>query len=132
DYMEDFSGANTILVNLRWKGEGDIYNTPFMDALQRTTDEVLFIPGINRTKVSSLFRPDVYYIEITEDGFRGEPVVPARYSGSPEDLDRVRKNVEFSGQIGQLVANDLKGAMVKADLHDYDPDNAAVKVDYWE
>ncbi len=130
-YMQDFSGANTILVNLRWKGEGDIYNKPFMDALQKTTDEVFFIPGINRTRVSSLFTPDVYYIEITEDGFNGEPVVPARYSGTPEDLRRVRSNVEHSGQIGQLVANDLKGAMVKADLHEYDPE-AGVKVDYWE
>jgi uncharacterized protein len=130
-YMEDFSGANTILVNLRWKGDSDIYNREFMEALQETTDEVFFIPGINRTRVSSLFTPNVYFIEITEDGFRGEPVVPARYSGSPEDLDRVRKNVEFSGQIGQLVAKDLKGAMVRADLHEYDPE-AGVKVDYWE
>ena len=130
-YMRDFSGANTILVNLRWKGEGDIYNKAFMDALQKTTDEVFFIPGINRTRVSSLFTPDVYYIEITEDGFNGEPVVPARYSGSQEDLDRVRKNVEHSGQIGQLVAKDLKGAMVRADLHEYDPE-AGIKVDYWE
>jgi uncharacterized protein len=130
-YMDDFSGANTILVNLRWNGEGDIYNKSFMDALKDTTDEVFFIPGINRTRVSSLFTPDVYFIEITEDGFRGEPVVPARYSGNEADLARVRKNVEYSGQIGQLVANDLKGAMVRADLHEYDP-NAGVKVDYWE
>ncbi|MES0875248.1 efflux RND transporter permease subunit [Sinimarinibacterium thermocellulolyticum] len=130
-YMDDFSGANKILVNLRWKGEGDIYNPAFMKALQETTDEVFFIPGINRTKVSSLFTPNVYYIEITEDGFRGEPVVPARYSGTAEDLERVRNNVEHSGQIGQLVATDLKGAMVQADLHEYDPD-AGVKVDYWE
>lgn len=130
-YMEDFSGANKILVNLRWRGEGDIYNPAFMKALQETTDEVFFIPGINRTRVSSLFTPNVYYIEITEDGFRGEPVVPARYSGSEEDLARVRNNVEHSGQIGQLVANDLKGAMVQADLHEYAPDGG-VKVDYWE
>ncbi len=130
-YMENFSGANTILVNLRWKGEGDIYNKDFMEALKQTTDEVFFIPGINRTKVSSLFTPDVYYIEITEDGFRGEPVVPARYSGSEEDLQRVRRNVDNSGQIGQLVANDLKGAMIRADLHEYDPE-AGVKVDYWD
>ena len=130
-YMDDFSGANKILVNLRWKGEGDIYNPAFMKALQETTDEVFFIPGINRTKVSSLFTPNVYYIEITEDGFRGEPVVPARYSGTEQDLERVRNNVEHSGQIGQLVAVDLKGAMVQADLHEYDP-NAGVKVDYWE
>ncbi len=131
EYMKDFSGANTILVNLRWKGEGDIYNKEFMEALQGATDDVFFIPGINRTRVSSLFTPDVYYIEITEWGFKGEPVVPARYSGTEKQLEKVRRNVEHSGQIGQLVANDLKGAMIRADLHEYDPD-AGVKVDYWD
>lgn len=130
-YLQDFSGANTILVNLQWKGEGDIFNPVFMEALQKATDEVFFIPGINRTRVSSLFTPDVYYIEITESGFNGEPVVPARYSGTQEQLDRVRKNTELSGQIGQLVANDLRGAMIRADLHEYDP-SGGVKVDYWD
>ncbi len=134
DYMQDFSGANMVLVNLRWKGEGDIYNSEFMSAMQKATDEVFFIPGINRTKVSSLFTPSTYYIEITEEGFNGEPVVPARYSGTPEQLAQVRSNVEKSGQIGLLVANNLKGAMIRADLQEYDakagPD-AEQRVDYW-
>ncbi|MEC9358679.1 MAG: efflux RND transporter permease subunit [Pseudomonadota bacterium] len=131
DYLTEFSGANTILVNLRWKGEGDIYNKEFMEALRGATDDVFFIPGINRTKVSSLFTPDVYYIEITEYGFNGEPVVPAQYSGTREQLEKVRSNVAHSGQIGQLVANDLHGAMIRADLHEYDPE-AGSKVDYWD
>jgi len=134
DYMRDFSGANTLLVNVRWKGEGEIYNKPFMDALQKTTDEVFFIPGINRTKVSSIFTPSTYYIEITEDGFNGAPVVPPRYSGQPEELEEIRKNVRLSGQIGLLVANDLKAAMIRADLQDYDPSKGqeGQRVDYWE
>lgn len=134
DYMRDFSGANTLLVNLRWKGEGDIYNPEFMEALRTATDEVFFIPGINRTKVSSIFTPDVYYIEITEYGFNGEPVVPARFSNTPEQLEQVRKNVALSGQIGMLVANDLKGALIRGDLQDYDPDasEGEQRVDYWE
>jgi len=120
DYMKDFSGANTLLVNMRWKGEGDIYNKPFMDALQKATDDVFFIPGINRTKVSSLFTPSTYYIEITEYGFAGEPVVPSRYSAQPEELAQIRKNVALSGQIGLIVANDGKGAMIRADLQEVD------------
>lgn len=134
DYMRDFSGANTLLVNVRWKGEGEIYNKPFMDALQKTTDEVFFIPGINRTKVSSIFTPSTYYIEITEDGFNGAPVVPPRYSGQPDELEEIRKNVRLSGQIGLLVANDLKAAMIRADLQDYDPSKGqeGQRVDYWE
>ncbi|HKY89799.1 MAG TPA: efflux RND transporter permease subunit [Nevskiaceae bacterium] len=133
-YMRDFSGANTLLVNVRWTGEGDIYNKAFMDAMQKATDEVFFIPGINRTKVTSIFTPSTYYIEITEDGFKGEPVVPARYSGQPEELEAIRKNVALSGQIGLIVANDQKAAMIRADLQDYDPDAAQdqQRVDYWE
>ena len=121
-------------MNLRWKGEGDIYNKEFMDALQGATDEVFYIPGVNRTKVSSLFTPSTYYIEITEQGFNGEPVVPAKYSGLPEELEQVRKNVALSGQIGLIVANDLKGAMIRADLQDYDPSKGqeGQRVDYWE
>ncbi|WP_428311526.1 efflux RND transporter permease subunit [Hydrocarboniphaga sp.] len=133
-YMKDFSGANTLLVNLRWKGEGDIYNPEFMKAMQEATDEVFFIPGINRTKVSSIFTPNTIYIEITEEGFNGEPVVPARFSATPEELARVRHNVGLSGQIGLIVANDGKSALIRADLQDFDP-NAPVdkqRVDYWE
>ena len=134
EYMKDFSGANTLLVNLRWKGPGDIYNKEFMDDLRKATDDVFFIPGINRTHVTSLFTPSTWYLEITEDGFRGEPVVPAKFSATPEELERVRHNVTLSGQIGLLVANDLKGSLIRADLQDVDPDapRDQMRVDYWE
>ncbi|MDB5988368.1 MAG: family transporter, partial [Nevskia sp.] len=124
-YTKDFSGANTLLVNLRWKGQGDIYNTEFMEAMQKATDDVFQMPGIDRTKVSSIFTPNVYYIEITEEGFNGEPVVPARFSGTPEELQRVKHNVGLSGQVGLLVANDFKGALIRADLQEADNSNPA-------
>lgn len=130
-YLKDFSGANTMLISLRWKGSGDIYNKEFMDSMQKATDEVFSIPGVNRTKVSSIYTPDTYYIEITEDGFRGAPVVPAEFSGTDEQLRQVRHNVENSGQLGLLVANDLRSALIRADLQDYDPNDGS-KVDYWE
>ena len=121
----DLSGANTLLVNLRWKGEGDIYNAPFMDAMAKATDDVFFIPGIDRTHVSSIFTPSTYYIEITEDGFKGEPVVPARFSATPEQLDKVRHNVALTGQIGLIVSNDQKSALIRADLQEVDTKNPA-------
>ncbi len=130
-YLKNFSGANTMLISLHWKGKGDIYNPEFMQSMQQATDEVFSIPGINRTKVSSIFTPDVYYIEITEDGFRGAPVVPAQFDRTPQQLEQVRHNVENSGQLGLLVANDLKSALIRADLQDYDPNDGS-KVDYWE
>jgi predicted RND superfamily exporter protein len=121
EYANTFTGANRVLVNVRWKGEGDIYNTEFLGVLRKATDEVFFIPGVARNRVQSLFTPNVRYIQVTEQGFVGDVVVPARFDGSPQALATVRSNVQRSGQIGGLVARDLKGALVRADLLDVDP-----------
>ncbi|WP_354683591.1 efflux RND transporter permease subunit [Cupriavidus necator] len=120
-YASTFSGANTVLVSLRWKGDGDIYNAAFMDKLRRATDEVFFIPGVDRSRVFSLFTPNVRYTEVTEAGFRGDVVVPGRFSGTPAELDTVRRNVARSGQIGRLVSNDLRSALIRAELQETDP-----------
>jgi len=120
-YASTFSGANTVLVSLRWKGDGDIYNAAFMEKLRSATDEVFFIPGVDRSRVFSLFTPNVRYTEVTEAGFRGDVVVPGRFSGTPAELDKVRRNVARSGQIGRLVSNDLKSALIRAELRETDP-----------
>ncbi|MCW2272072.1 transporter [Pseudomonas sp. MYb187] len=128
-FSQYFTGANRFLVSVHWKGEGDIYNTQFLDTLRKVSDEVFFISGVNRASVTSLFTANVRYIEITEEGFFGDVVVPPRFDGSARDLAQVRSNAAASGQIGRLVANDLKSAMVRADLQDLDPQTGK-PVDY--
>ena len=121
NFSQYFTGANRFLVSVKWKGEGDIYNRQYLDTLSKVTDDVFFINGVSRASVTSLFTANVRYIEITEDGFFGDVVVPPRFIGSGEDLSQVRNNVARSGQIGRLVANDLTSSMVRADLQDMDP-----------
>ena len=121
NFSQYFTGANRFLVSVKWKGEGDIYNEQFLDTLRKVTDDVFFINGVSRASVTSLFTANVRYVEITEDGFFGDVVVPPRFTGSAEDLGQVRNNVARSGQVGRLVANDLKSSMVRADLQDLDP-----------
>jgi predicted RND superfamily exporter protein len=120
-FSQYFTGANRFLVSVHWKGEGDIYNPEFLDTLRKVTDDVFFISGVSRASVTSLFTANVRYIEITEEGFFGDVVVPPRFSGTQADLAQVRSNTAASGQIGRLVANDHKSAMVRADLQDRDP-----------
>jgi predicted RND superfamily exporter protein len=124
-----FSGANRVLVSVKWKGEGDIYNEEFLKTLRGVTDEVFFTPGVNRGQVYSLFTPNVRYIEITEDGFVGEVIIPSRFTPDAEGLAHVRSNVAKSGQIGRLVGNDLKSALVRADLLEVDPQTGK-RLDY--
>lgn len=132
-YMDVFSGANRILVSLEWTGDGDIYNKEFMGALQAATNDVFFIKGINRTTVKSLFTPDTIFIRVTEDGFRGAPVVPKEYSATAQQIDQVRKNVLHSGQVGILVANNHDAALIRGSLLSYDRDKKASeqRVNYW-
>lgn len=128
DYQKTFGGANRILVALRQK-DGDIYNPDFFKTLKAVTDEVFFIPGVDRATVTSLFTPNVRFIEVVEEGFAGGNVIPASFSGTPEDLETVRANVLKSGRVGRLVANDFKGALVAAELLEVDPGTGA-KLDY--
>ncbi|APD11177.1 transporter [Pandoraea vervacti] len=130
-YANVFPGGNRILVNLRWNGEGDIYNAKFLNALRGATDDVFFIPGVDRPRVASIFTPNVRFVEVTEQGFYGDVVVPSKFSGTPDELATVRRNVAKSGQIGQLVQSDLKGAMIRSDLQETDPQTGK-KVDYVE
>ncbi len=136
DYMQaflqhsaEFTGANRVMVSLEWTGEGDIYNAEFMDKLRQATDEVFFTPGINRTTVRSLFTPEVRYIEVTEYGFTGGVVIPSKFTANAEGLAQVKSNVYKSGQIGNLVSNDLKSAMIQAELLELDPETG-LKTDY--
>ncbi len=128
EYRNTFGGANRVLVALR-QHEGDIYNPEFMEKLRAATDEVFFIPGVDRATVTSLFTPNVRFIEVVEDGFAGGNVIPAEFEGTPEDLDTVRENVLKSGRVGRLVANDHRAAMITAELLEIDP-NTGERLDY--
>lgn len=128
EYQKTFGGANRVLVALRLQ-EGDIYTPEFLATLKTVTDEVFFLPGVDRASVTSLFTANVRFIEVVEDGFAGGNVIPADFSGTPEDLEKVRANVLKSGRVGRLVSNDFKGALVSAELLEVDPGTGA-RLDY--
>jgi uncharacterized protein len=120
DYQEQFGGANLISVALIQK-EGTIYNKEFLSTLKKVTDEIFFLEGIDRSRVSSLFTPGIRYLEITEDGISGGDVMPADYQPTPEMLARIRRNVAKAGIIGRIVSEDQRGAMIVAELLEYHP-----------
>ena len=129
EHSSTFSGANRVLVSVQWKGEGDIYNAEFLPVLRRVNDEVFFTPGVNRASVRSIFTPNVRFIEVTEQGFNGDVVIPAKFETNEAGLNLVRANVAKSGVVGRLVANDLKSALVQADLLEINPETGE-KLDY--
>ena len=127
-HKTDFGGANQVLVALTVK-DGDIFTPEFFTALQQVSDDIFFLPGVNRSRVSSLFTPDSRYTAVTEEGFEGGPIIPADFRPDAAGLEQVRQNVLKSTHVGRLVANDFTGAMIKAELQEIDP-TTGEKIDY--
>ena len=119
-YQDQFGGANRVVIALMAR-EGDIFTAEFFNALKEVTDEVFYLPGVDRAQVQSLFTPNVRYIEVVEDGFSGGNVIPADFTPTPANFARVRENIIKSGKVGQLVANDFSGAIISAQLLEVDP-----------
>ncbi len=120
EHGQEFGGANRIMIALMVR-EGDIFTADFFHTLEQATDDVFFIPGVDRSQVTSIFTPNVRYTEVVEDGIAGGNVVPADFVPNAEGLERVRDNILKAGIVGRLVANDFSGAMISAELLEFDP-----------
>lgn len=103
--------------------DGDIFTAEYQETLRQITDELFFIPGVDRAALKSIWTPNVRWTEVTEEGFVGGPVIPPEYDGSAESLEQVKTNILRSGQVGLLVANNFKSAIVQVPLFDKHPDS---------
>ncbi|GAB4186177.1 MAG: MMPL family transporter [Wenzhouxiangellaceae bacterium] len=119
-FYEEFGGANRLLVAVMAR-DGDMFDAEYFKTLEEITNQVFFIPGVDRASVRSIFTPNVRFVEIVEDGFAGGNVIPADFTPGPDMFERVRGNIVKSGEIGRLVAEDFSGAMVWANLLEEDP-----------
>jgi predicted RND superfamily exporter protein len=119
-HQQEFGGGNRVLVALVAR-DGNMFTPAFFEVLKRATDEVFFLPGVDRGRVQSLFTPNVRYTEVIEDGIAAGNVIPDDFESSPKGLEKVRRNVLKAGIVGRLVANDFSGALISAELMEVDP-----------
>jgi len=114
--------------------DGDIFSPRYQETLRQVTEEVFYLPGVDRSGLRSLWTPSVRWTEVTEEGFAGGEVIPPGYDASPQSLDRLRDNVLKSGQVGRLVANDFRSSIVEVPLLETYPDpqdqGRSLRLDY--
>jgi predicted RND superfamily exporter protein len=131
EYQAELSGANRLIVVLRSR-DGDMWSQPFLARLEQLTDAVFFLPGVDRRTVSSIWTPNTFYFEVTEEGMTADNIVPSDVvpdSIGPEDIARIRNNVITGDLVGRLVATDYSAAMVTAELLEVDPETEK-RLDY--
>lgn len=128
-HRDDLAGLGNSIRVVVETTEGDILQPSFQQALKEITDELFFIPGVDRAALKSIWTPNVRWTEVTEEGFVGGPVIPEDYDASPAALDQLRLNILRSGQVGRLVAEDFRSALIEVPLLDSDPETGA-RLDY--
>src|SRR5450830_1658123 len=129
-YRADVLGANRLNIVVKAR-QGSIFTVAGLQKLYEVTQGVVFLPSIERLGVQSLWTPNSFVNEITEDGFRADPLIDGTIS--PGQLDeatvkKIREATARGGFIGTLVSRDESSAMVTAEIIEYDREGK--KVDY--
>jgi len=129
EYAHELRGLGNVMQVVVENVRGDVYDPEYLEALRSITDELFLTPGVERRWVKSLWMPAVRWVEVTEEGFRGGPVMPDDWDGSPRSVEALRRNVGRAGIAGTLLAHDARSSAVFVPLLDRDPATGA-GIDY--
>ncbi|MEO8806953.1 MAG: MMPL family transporter [Burkholderiaceae bacterium] len=129
-YRDDVLGANrlTIVVKAR---KGNIWTPAALKRLYEVTQAVTFLPSVERLGVQSLWTPNSFVNEITEEGFRADPLIDGTITPdqlTAETIANIRRATAQGGFVGTLVSRDETSAMITSELIEFDKDGK--KLDY--
>lgn len=115
---DDFGGANVLVVGIEFD-DGDIFTNERLALIDRVTQAVDNLPGVNHNLVSSVTHRNSRKIWLTEVGsINSQPYFDV--TKGPYDaiaLEGMKADVSANPRVfGPLVAPDLKMALVKAQL----------------
>lgn len=107
-YRDSLSGLGNSLRVVVENRNGDIFDKDYLEVVRQVNDKIYLRPGVDRAWMKSVWTPATRWTEITEEGYRGGPVMPFDYNGSPESVAQFRVNVQRAGLIGRLVGSEFK------------------------
>lgn len=131
-YKADLFGANRLTVVVKAK-KGTIWTRDGLKKLFEVTQAVQNLPNIERLGVKSLWTSNTFVNEITEEGFRADPLIDGTITpdGLNEELIAKIKAAAIQGDfIGTLVSRDQTSAMIISDIIESNSDGT--KLDYIE
>lgn len=132
NYQDNAGGLKGLGNNLRVVvavKEGTIFTPENLKFVEEVSDELFFMPGVDRNGLKSIWTPNTRWRVVTEQGFEGGPVIPGDYDASPRSIEEIKINIARAGIIGDLVANDEKSAAIIVPLLDINPETGE-RLDY--
>lgn len=121
-YRNDLFGANRITIVVK-ANKGSIWTRDGLTRLYQVTQAVSYLPNIDRGSVQSLWTPNSFVNEITEDGFRADPIIDGTITPealTSEKIQSIKQSTSAGGYVGVLVSRDQTSAMIVAELQERD------------
>ena len=116
-YRNDVLGANRLNVGVKARNGGS-WTKDGLQRLFEVTQAVTYLPGVDRLGVQSLWTPNSFVNEITEEGFRADPVIDGTITPqqlTPEMIANIQRSTNQRGFVGTLVSRDQTSAMIIAE-----------------
>ena len=121
-YRKELFNANRLIVVVRAR-HGTIWNKPGLQRLYEVTQAVQALPNVDPVGVQSLWTNNTYVNEITEEGFRADPLIAATQTPgrlTQPEIDAIARSASAAGFVGSLVSRDQSGAMITAEINEVD------------
>jgi uncharacterized protein len=131
EYRDSLSGLGNSLQVVVETRDGDIFDKDYLEVVREVNDRLFLRPGVDRAWMKSVWTPATRWTEITEEGYKGGPVMPFDYDGSEASVEGFRVNVLRAGLVGRLVGTDYKSSMVVTPLLERIPETGE-PIDYAE
>jgi len=129
-YKSDLFGANRLTVVVKAR-QGTVWTQDGLRKLFEVTQAVQNLPNIEKLGVKSLWTSNTFVNEITEEGFRADPLIDGTItpdSLNDEVIGKIQAAAIQGDFIGTLVARDQSSAMITADIIEINSDGT--KLDY--
>ncbi|WP_372832291.1 RND family transporter [Pontibacterium sp.] len=119
---DDTAGGSSVIRVAVARTEGTIFDFEHLVTLQKISDELSLLDGVDTGSVNSLWAPGMLWFAITPEGFGSGPVIDnATFNDSAESMDLIRTNVFRAGLVGSYVSNDFNASMIDFEVLPINP-----------
>jgi hypothetical protein len=101
--------------------DGDMFTPEFFDALKTSPTRSSSCPASTAAACSRSSLPTCATPRWSRTASPPATSSPTTSRTTPEGLEQVRRNILKAGIVGRLVANDFSGAIISAELLEFDP-----------
>lgn len=113
--------GNTVRVVVE-STSGEIFDPNYLEQLRKINDALYLTKGIDQNSMRGLWTSNLRWTQVTEEGYRGGPVMPDGWDGSEQMREQLRSNIVRAGIIDEYVASDFRSSVISASLIDTDPE----------